>query len=87
MAFDARGMPISDPARGMKTVEQGAATALWCATSPHLEGMGGVYCEDCDIAGINAGETGRIGVAPWALDDEAAERLWSVSARWTGCSF
>ncbi|WP_334181792.1 oxidoreductase [Novosphingobium sp.] len=85
-AFDAQGMPIIDPARGMKTVEQGAATALWCATSPLLEGMGGVYCEDCDIAGINAEETGRKGVAPWAIDDEAAERLWSVSSRWTGRS-
>ena len=33
-----------------KTPEQGAATATWAATSPRLEGMGGVYCENCDIA-------------------------------------
>jgi len=85
-ALDAHGKPIIDPARGMKTPEQGAATALWCATSPLLEGMGGVYCEDCDIAGINHAEMGRKGVAPWAIDDEAAERLWTLSSQWTGCS-
>ena len=29
---------------------QGAATTIWCATSPVIVGMGGVYSEDCDIA-------------------------------------
>ncbi|MEU9192132.1 SDR family NAD(P)-dependent oxidoreductase [Streptomyces hundungensis] len=33
-----------------KTPEQGAATQVWAATSPRLTGLGGVYCEDCDIA-------------------------------------
>ena len=35
---------------GFKTAEQGAATSIWCATSPQLEAMGGLYCKDCDIA-------------------------------------
>src|SRR5262249_26485693 len=35
---------------GLKNAEQGAATSVWCATSPQLDGMGGVYCEDVDIA-------------------------------------
>jgi NAD(P)-dependent dehydrogenase (short-subunit alcohol dehydrogenase family) len=35
-----------------KTVEQGAATTVWCAASPQLNGQGGVYCEDCDLAPI-----------------------------------
>jgi hypothetical protein len=35
-----------------KTIEQGAATTVWCATSPQLAGLGGVYCENCDIAPI-----------------------------------
>lgn len=83
-ALDAQGKPRIDPAQGMKTLEQGAATALWCATSPRLDGLGGVYCEDCDIAPLNDGETGRKGVAAWAADDQAAERLWRVSAEWTG---
>lgn len=33
-----------------KTPEQGAATQVWAATSAQLDGAGGVYCEDCDVA-------------------------------------
>jgi hypothetical protein len=47
---DENWKPILDPARNLKTVQQGAATSVWCATSPQLDGMGGVYCENCDIA-------------------------------------
>jgi NAD(P)-dependent dehydrogenase (short-subunit alcohol dehydrogenase family) len=83
-ALDEAGRPIIDPGRGMKTVEQGAATSAWCATSPRLDGMGGVYCEDCDIAIVNDEDVGRRGVSPWACDPEAAERLWQLSAAWTG---
>lgn len=85
-ALDAAGRPIIDPSRGMKTPEQGAATSLWCATSPALDGLGGVYCEDCDVAGVNAAEVGRKGVAPWACDMALAERLWSLSEDLTGLS-
>ena len=50
-----------------------------------LEGMGGVYCEDCDIAEVIPGDmTTPTGVAPWACDPEAAERLWALSERLTG---
>lgn len=83
-AVDAEGRPRIDPSRGMKTVEQGAATSLWCATSPNLDGMGGVYCEDNDIAPLNDGQSGRKGVASWAADEGLAERLWSISEDWTG---
>lgn len=77
-----------DPAKGMKTVEQGAATSIWCATSPQLAGMGGVYCEDCDIAkGLEADSTEILGVMPWAYDPEAAEKLWELSERLTGVHF
>jgi NAD(P)-dependent dehydrogenase (short-subunit alcohol dehydrogenase family) len=65
---------------GFKTAEQGAATSVWCATSPQLEGMGGVYCEDCDIAKpVPADHAELNGVRPWAIDPAAAERLWDVS--------
>ncbi len=75
------------PAFPLKTVAQGAATTVWCATSPMLEGMGGVYCEDCDIAEEIPGDmTTPAGVAPWACDPEAAERLWTLSERLTGAS-
>lgn len=66
-----------------KTEEQGAATSVWCATSPQLNGMGGVYCEDADVArAVPADDPGLRGVRPWAMDPDFAERLWSVSERW-----
>lgn len=85
-ALDSEGNPKIDPEKGMKTPEQGAATILWCATSPQLAGKGGVYCEDCDIAEVNTAEVGRAGVAPWAIDEAAAERLWDLSCDLTGLS-
>jgi len=70
---------------GFKSVEQGAATSVWCATSPQLEGVGGVYCEDVDVAeAVPADHPLPRGVRPWAMDPEAAERLWTMSEEWTG---
>jgi NAD(P)-dependent dehydrogenase (short-subunit alcohol dehydrogenase family) len=83
-ALDEQGRPRLDPHNGLKTVEQGAATGLWCATSGLLADLGGVYCEDCNVAPINDPETGRKGVAQWAADAGLAERLWAVSEQWTG---
>lgn len=82
--YDDQGKPRVDPESGLKTLEQGAATGLWCATSQDLAGHGGVYCEDCNVAPINTSELGRKGVAQWAADPELAERLWQVSREWTG---
>ena len=71
-----------------KTTEQGAATSVWCATSPQLDGMGGVYCEDCDIAeAVPADFPQQRGVRPWAMDPSLAERLWTMSEEWTGVPF
>jgi NAD(P)-dependent dehydrogenase (short-subunit alcohol dehydrogenase family) len=63
-----------------KTVEQGAATSVLLAASPLVEGVAGRYFEDCDVAGPNQPGT-RTGVAAYALDPEAAARLWDVSAQ------
>ena len=68
----------------MKNVEQGAATSVWCATSPQLVGMGGVYCENGDIAGETTDPEATTGVRPWATDPETAKRLWALSEGWTG---
>jgi NAD(P)-dependent dehydrogenase (short-subunit alcohol dehydrogenase family) len=66
-----------------KTVEQGAATTIWCATSPALDSIGGVYCEDCDVAVVASdGAAVPRGVKPWAIDPAAAERLWALSETW-----
>jgi hypothetical protein len=70
-----------------KTTAQGAATSIWCATSPQLNGLGGVYCQDCDIAPPISDSDIRSGVYAWATDPEAAERLWSLSEKLTGHSF
>ncbi|MDF5751614.1 SDR family NAD(P)-dependent oxidoreductase [Spongiactinospora sp. TRM90649] len=68
-----------------KTPEQGAATQVWAATSPRLAGMGGVYCEDCDIAEVvSADSTAPGGVRSYAVDPEQARRLWALSADLTG---
>ncbi|MEW9534323.1 SDR family NAD(P)-dependent oxidoreductase [Microbispora sp. NPDC049125] len=61
-----------------KTPEQGAATSVLVATSPLLDGVGGRYFEDCNEAEENQPGTRR-GVAPYALDPEAAALLWHVS--------
>ena len=88
---DADGLPVRDPEQQLKTVEQGAATTVWCATSPQLEAHGGVYCENCDISPLVTADEeadwrksfGRPGVLPYAVDPEAAVRLWEVSERLT----
>ncbi|MEU0544429.1 SDR family NAD(P)-dependent oxidoreductase, partial [Nocardia sp. NPDC005978] len=73
------------PAAGFKTPAQGAATAVWAATSPRLDGHGGVYCQDCDIADPATTDDMLIGgVKPWAVDPESAARLWALSSELTG---
>ncbi|AJZ85487.1 SDR family NAD(P)-dependent oxidoreductase [Streptomyces antimycoticus] len=67
-----------------KTPQQGAATQVWAATSPQLDGMGGVYLDDCDIAEPAPADGSRVGVKEWATDPEQAARLWALSAELTG---
>ncbi|VVO74439.1 oxidoreductase [Pseudomonas fluorescens] len=82
--LDEHGRPRVSPETGLKSLEQGAATGLWCATSTTLNGLGGVYCEDSNIAPVNEPDSGRHGVAKWASNPHFAERLWSISEQWTG---
>jgi NAD(P)-dependent dehydrogenase (short-subunit alcohol dehydrogenase family) len=64
----------------MKTAEQAAATSVWAATAPELEGRGGLVLEDCAEALPVGPET-----HPWAgydagvADPETARRLWEHS--------
>jgi NAD(P)-dependent dehydrogenase (short-subunit alcohol dehydrogenase family) len=69
-----------------KTVPQGAATQCWAASAPELAGRGGLYLEDCQISGTTP-PPGSLGAEAWALDAEAAERLWSVSEQMLGERF
>jgi len=86
---DANDQPIIDPSRGLKTPEQGAATQVWCAISPQLDGLGGVYCENVDIAPLRSPDQpaaapievtpGVYGVLTYAIDRDNARRLWKLS--------
>jgi len=67
-----------------KTVPQGAATSVYAATSPDLEGRGGVYLEDCHIAEVTDDPDAREGVRAYALDPTAADALWTLSERLVG---
>ncbi|MFJ5262208.1 SDR family NAD(P)-dependent oxidoreductase [Streptomyces sp. NPDC088387] len=80
--IDADGNPVNPDA--FKSPQEGASTQVWAATSPQLNGMGGVYLEDCDIAEPAPADGGRTGVKDWAVDPEQAARLWTLSAERTG---
>ncbi|MFI5707474.1 SDR family NAD(P)-dependent oxidoreductase [Kribbella sp. NPDC051620] len=73
-----------NPARPdlFKTPEGGASTSVWAATSPQLDGQGGVFCEDCEIAELSTDDAP--GVRPYAVDPASAARLWTLSAELTG---
>lgn len=62
-----------------KTPQQGAATTVWAALAPELEGRGGLYLENCAIAGAPA-LSPPSGVGPHAQDLGAAQRLWAISS-------
>lgn len=68
-----------------KTAEQGASTTVWAATSPDLEGRGGLYLENCAEAEIfTRGMPRGTGVMPYAIDPAAARRLWTLSEERVG---
>lgn len=67
-----------------KSTEQGAATSVWAALGEELEGVGGLYLENCNQALPWTQDNPFEGVMPHALDPEAADRLWAVSEETTG---
>lgn len=72
---------IPEPVRDLfKTPEQGASTTVWAATSPQLDGMGGVYCENGDIARAATPDSSPwMDAREWIQDDAKAARLWEMS--------
>jgi len=92
---DEHGNIKPEVAARLKTVEQGAATSLWCATSPQLESIGGVYCEDSNIAELDPGNivhdysdpSTLHGVKPYSVDAANAQRLWRLSEELAGVVF
>lgn len=73
------GLKTPEPYR--KTIEQGAATSVFLAGSPLVEGVGGRYFEDVNEAPTLTSrptEFGVPGVAAYAVDATNAERLWDL---------
>lgn len=84
---DVNGNIIPAVAARLKTTPQGAATTIWCATSPLLKEIGGVYCEDADVADLDNGNIDHRydepatlrGVQPYSVDAVNAQKLWALS--------
>lgn len=73
------GLKTPEPLR--KTPQQGAATSVLLAASPRLSGVTGRYFDNCQEAETTLARTDVFaGVAPYALDPENADRLWSMAA-------
>lgn len=60
--------------RFMITVEEGARTSLYCATSPNVASESGLYYDNCAVK-----KPSRL-----ARDAQLAEELWAKSATWVG---
>lgn len=92
---DADGNIFPEVAKTLKNVQQGAATNVWCATSSQLDHIGGVYCEDADVAELDLGNiihhydkpSTLRGVQPYSVAAENAQRLWKLTEEMTGIKF
>jgi len=80
-AADAEG-----PVMKFKSVEAGAATQVWAATTGNLADHGGAYLADCQL-GLTGPNHGERTVEPYAQDPDAAARLWTASEEWVGQTF
>jgi NAD(P)-dependent dehydrogenase (short-subunit alcohol dehydrogenase family) len=84
---DDKGNMLPEVAASLKTIPQGSSTTIWCATSPFLNKIGGVYCEDTEIAELALGQEISGGVKPYSLDETNAKRLWKLSENLTNITF
>jgi len=93
--FDENGNMRPEILASLKTIPQGAATSVWVATSPLLNGIGGVYCEDNDIAELlsedhaaqKKAKLHQSGVTAYSLDEGSAKRLWKLTEDMIGFEF
>ncbi|CCH54291.1 putative oxidoreductase [Fibrisoma limi BUZ 3] len=84
---DEQGNILPEVLASLKNIPQGAATTVWCATTPLLNSIGGVYCEDADIAPLASDNEISPGVKRYSLDDADAKRLWKWSEEASGLFF
>jgi NAD(P)-dependent dehydrogenase (short-subunit alcohol dehydrogenase family) len=59
-----------DVTRDFVMPDRGAATQVWAAVAPELDGVGSAYLADCGV---------RTDDAAYAVDEQRAARLWSLS--------
>ncbi len=77
---DEKGNVSEAASKMFKSTGGAAATSIWCATTTNIAEYGGLYCEDCDVANLMTDESPRFfDVAPWAVDETGADRLWQIS--------
>jgi NAD(P)-dependent dehydrogenase (short-subunit alcohol dehydrogenase family) len=70
-----------------KTIPQGAATSVWSGIVAAADTVGGLYCEDCNVAELSERAALRSGVRSYALDPERAKALWAKSEQMVGETF
>ena len=70
-----------------KTIPQGAATSVWAGIVAPAEEVGGLYCEDCNVAERSEDPTAFGGVRAYALDPDNAKALWAKSEEMVGERF
>ena len=85
--FDAEGNILPEIVASLKTIPQGAATTVWCASSPLLDEIGGVYCEDADIAELASDSSISNGAKLYSLEEANAKHLWKLTEEMMGISF
>jgi NAD(P)-dependent dehydrogenase (short-subunit alcohol dehydrogenase family) len=76
---DAKGILLPEVKAALKTIPQGAATTVWCATSSLLNDLGGIYCENVEVAMLGLDDSNIGGVKPYSLNEINAKRLWKLS--------
>ena len=87
-AANGEGAPDPDAPVGMrfKSIEAGAATQVWAATTADLADHNGAYLADCGV-GVLGADPGVNGFLPYLLDDDHAAKLWDLSEQLVGSSF
>jgi NAD(P)-dependent dehydrogenase (short-subunit alcohol dehydrogenase family) len=76
-----------EAAMSWKSVPQGAATSVWTGFVADADAVGGRYCEDCSVSEVVEGKPRVPGVMAYALDPDAAARLWTASEAMVGETF
>ncbi|PGH00716.1 hypothetical protein AJ79_08136 [Helicocarpus griseus UAMH5409] len=68
---------VTGPVTSLKTQDQGAATSVVAALDPALKDHSGAYMSDCQV----------VPAAAYAVDQEAAEKLWKLTETFVGQEF